>query len=153
MPYRLYNTLLLIFLAWAALIWIPWGLTCLFIPEAWSGQVIEGIDVFDLSGAVARTEVRAMYGGLQIAIGLLALIAIIKPRHRPTTLLFFVLALTGLAGSRFFGLIMEGSESYLVFSVSAPPEVYNQVGLAMYEFPHLILAWIVFLFQPAVAKI
>jgi hypothetical protein len=44
--------------------WLPWGFICLIWPQAWSGEVIPNMNVFDLSGAVARTEVRAMYGGV-----------------------------------------------------------------------------------------
>lgn len=145
MKTSLYNRLLIAFLAYSALIWIVWGGICLFMPEAWSGKVIPGMEVFDLSNATARTEVRAMYGGLQLAIGLLALIAIFKPQHRPTALLFYVLALSGLALSRLYGLVSEGSEQLFVFSLNGVTrETYNQVGLAMYEFPSFIVAWALF---------
>jgi hypothetical protein len=55
---------------------------CLLEPKAWAGEVIPGLAVYDLSGAVARTEVRAMYGGLQIAVGLIALIGAFRAKHR-----------------------------------------------------------------------
>ena len=148
MTSKFYNRALLIFFALNALVWIPWGVICLFIPEAWSGQVIPGMTVFDLSLAVARTEVRAMYGGLQIAIGLLALIAIIKPRHRETALLFYVMALSGLALSRIYGLIVEGSEDIVMFSIAVTGDNYNQVGLGMYELPYFLFAWALFLTRP-----
>ena len=143
---KIYDRALILFLAFNALIWIPWGAICLLKPEAWSGQVIPGMEVFDLSDAVARTEVRAMYGGLQMAIGMLALIAVFKPQHRDTTLLFYVLALSGLALSRLAGLVIEGSADIFVFSMNGvTKETYNQIGLAMYEFPSFIVAWVLLL--------
>ena len=62
------------FLAANSLFWLPWGLINLIKPQSWSGEVIPGMDVYDLSSPVARTEVRAMYGGLQMAIGTAALV-------------------------------------------------------------------------------
>jgi Domain of unknown function (DUF4345) len=141
---KFYNLALVLFFALNSLIWIPWGFICLFIPEAWSGQVIPGMTVFDLSHAVARTEVRAMYGGLQIAISLLALIAIFKPRHRETALLFYVMALSGLALSRMYGLVTEGSSEIIRFGITVTADNYNQVGLGMYELRHFLLVCILF---------
>lgn len=142
MRHPLYNRVLVVFLAYSALVWVVWGGICLFIPQAWSGAVIPGMTVFDLSSATARTEVRAMYGGLQIAIGLLAAIAVFKPQHRETTLLFFVLALSGLALSRIYGMVMEDSQAIFVFSLNGVTnETYNPIGLAMYEFPSFLMAW------------
>lgn len=127
------------------LFWGIWGSICFVIPEAWAGQLIPGMDVYDLGTAVARTEVRAMYGGFQIAVGILALIAILRPRHRETTLLFYLIALTALVITRTAGLILEGSDQILVFSTNVNSANYNQVGLAMYELPYCIFAWALFL--------
>jgi hypothetical protein len=126
--------------------WLPWGFICLIWPRAWAGDVIPGMEVFDLSGSVARTEVRAMYGGLQMAIGIFALVGAFRSKHRESVFLFFLLALTGLALCRLGGMIAEGDSTYLSFSTVIAPGMYNQVGLAMYEFPNLVLAWILFLF-------
>lgn len=145
---KIHNAALLLFFALNALVWIPWGIICLMTPEAWSGAVIPGMTVYDLSEAGARIEVRAMYGGLQIAIGLLALIAIFRPAHRATALLFYVMALSGLALSRMYGLYVEGSEDMLQFSTEVRSDNYNQVGLGMYEFPHFVFAWALFLTRP-----
>jgi hypothetical protein len=149
---KIYNRALVLFLLLNSLVWIPWGIICLFIPEAWSGQVIPGMTVFDLSQAVARTEVRAMYGGLQIAIGLLALIAIFKPRHQETALLFYVMALTGLALSRMYGLVLEGDKEIIAFGLNVTGDNYNQVGLGMYEFPNFLFAWTLFLTKSKLIK-
>jgi len=143
-----YNRALVVFFALNGLLWLIWGIICLFTPQAWSGEVIPGMEVFNLSEAVARTEVRAMYGGLQIAIGLLALVAIFKPAHRATTLLFYVMALSGLALSRIYGLILEDSSELIVFGINVTSDNYNQVGLGMYEGPNFLFAWALFLTRP-----
>jgi hypothetical protein len=136
------------FLVANSLIWLPWGLINLVKPESWSGEVVPGIEVYDLSSPVARTEVRAMYGGLQMAIGTAALVGATRDKHRDSALGFFALALTGLSLCRLGGMVVEGESSYLSFTTKIPPGKYNQVGLAMYELPNMIVAVILFLLRP-----
>jgi hypothetical protein len=45
-------------------------------------------------------------------------------------------------------MIVEGEDTYLSFGTTIAPGRYNQVGLAMYELPNMILAWILLLFRP-----
>jgi len=145
---RWHRVLTQVFLVANSLFWLPWGLVNLIWPESWSGEVIPNMDVYDLSSAVARIEVRAMYGGLQMAIGIFALIGALRPRHRDSAFVFFLLALTGPALCRLGGMIAEGESTYLSFSTSIAPGQYNQVGLSMYELPNMILAWALFLLRP-----
>ena len=100
---RWHRVLTQAFLFVNSLFWLPWGLINLIRPESWSGEVIPDLDVYDLSSAVARTEVRAMYGGLQMAIGIFALLGAFRPKYRDAALVFFVLALTGLARAALAG--------------------------------------------------
>lgn len=143
-----YDRALVLFFVLNAAIWVPWGVTCLFMPQALSGEVLPGLAVFDLGDAVARTEVRAMYGGLQIAIGLLALTAIFKPVHRATTLLFYVMALSCIALSRIFGLVVADSVEIFAFGLTLTTQNYNQMALGMFEVPNLLFAWTLFLTPP-----
>lgn len=141
------------FLAFNSLFWLPWGFVNLVWPKSWSGDVIEGLDVYDLSSAAARTEVRAMYGGLQMAIGAFALIGLISVAHRRSVMLFFTLALTGLALCRFGGMVAEGDDTYLRFAIDGiPAGRYNQVGLTMYELPNLVFAWVLLALGPRSAE-
>ena len=123
----------------------------LHLAASWSGQIIPNLNVYVLSSPVTRIEVRAMYGGLQMAIGIFALIGAIRPKHRESVLLFFMLALTGLALCRFGGMVADHDSSYLSFGTIAPGK-YNQVGLAMYELPNMIFVWALFLLRPRAAK-
>ena len=140
------------FLVADSMFWLPWGLINLIKPKSWSGEVIPGMEVYDLSSPVARTEVRAMYGGLQMAIGTAALIGAARGRHRDSALGFFVLALSGLSICRWGGMVAEGESSYLSFSTKIEPGRYNQVGLAMYELPNMFLAWLLLLLRPRQVK-
>ena len=145
---RWYRVLTQVFLLVNSLFWVPWGLINLIWPESWAGAVIPNLDVYDLSSAVARTEVRAMYGGLQMAIGIFAFLGALRLRYRDSALVFFVLALTGLALCRLGGMIVEGERTYLSFGTRIAPGEYNQVGLAMYELPNMIFAWVLLLLRP-----
>lgn len=137
---QLHTRLTQIWLVANSLFWLPWGAVCLIDPKVWAGNLITGMTVFNLSNAVPRIEVRAMYGGLQMAIGIFALIGAFRAGHRRSVLLFFAIALTGLASCRFAGMMLDHQHSYLSFSTTIAPGKYNQVGLAMYELPNAILA-------------
>ena len=145
---KLYSRLTQIFLFVNSLFWLPWGFVNLIWPESWSGEVIPNMNVYDLSSAVARTEVRAMYGGLQMAIGIFALLGALRPKYRDAAFVFFLVALTGLSLCRLGGMVAEGETTYLSFGTTIAPGLYNQAGLAMYELPSMILAWVLFLLRP-----
>lgn len=92
-----------IFLIATAIIFIPYGVLCFFKPEMLAKSA--GVEA---TSATGQTELRAMYGGLQSAIGVLAVVAFFHP---PLTIPFLV-ALTavtaGLLFPRIAGLIMDG---------------------------------------------
>ena len=111
------------FLAANSLFWLPWGLINLVKPKSWSGEVIPGMEVYDLSSPVARTEVRAMYGGLQMAIGTAALVGAAREKHRDSALAFFVLALSGLSLCRLGGMVAEGELLPVVQHQDRPRQV------------------------------
>jgi len=72
----------------------------------------------------------------------------VQEKHRDSALGFFVLALSGLSLCRLGGMVAEGETTYLSFSTKIAPGKYNQVGLAMYELPNMILAWALYLLRP-----
>jgi len=92
-----------IFLALSALIWLPYGLFCLFQP----GYLAEAAGVVATT-PTGTTELRAMYGGLQAAIGALALVACLRPSLRRTALVTLVVLTAGLGSARLIGLALDG---------------------------------------------
>lgn len=91
-----------------AALWIPYGLYCFFVPEALAANA--GVGALSKTGSA---ELRAMYGGLQIAVGALAAYGVAKPefeRGAVTTLLFLTL---GLGLARLCGAALdEGFSAY-----------------------------------------
>jgi len=97
-----------IVLGLSALIWLPYGVYCFFVPEVLAGADSAGVVA---STPTAVTEIRAMYGGLQAAIGALAVAALMRPRLASGVLLSLVFITGGLASTRLMGLLMDGGFS------------------------------------------
>ena len=63
------------FLGLSVLVWLGYGLYCFFVPAV----VAEGAG-FVARTPTATTELRAMYGGLQMALGVMAALALFNER-------------------------------------------------------------------------
>ena len=94
------------FLALATLIWLPYGIFCFFQP----GFLADAAGV-SAAGATATTELRAMYGGLQAAIGVLAALAFARPSLRRPALVMLLVLCTGLGVSRLLGATLDAGFS------------------------------------------
>jgi Domain of unknown function (DUF4345) len=97
-----------IFLALCAVLWLPYGLMCLVNP----GSLAEAAGVVATS-ATGTVELRAMYGGLQAAVGALALAGALRPDLAPHALLALGSLSAGLGITRLASAVLAGSfESY-----------------------------------------
>ena len=103
-PYLIFN----------CLVWIPWGLICIFD----TGQIagIIGVTSVDATG---NTDLRVMYGGVQFAVGLMAAHAL----YNRVNFRNFVYALAFLGScmalSRGYGLLVDGSSTVYTWGVLA----------------------------------
>jgi hypothetical protein len=95
-----------IFLGLSVAVWLPYGLYCVLSPE----YLAEAAGVVATS-ATGTTEVRAMYGGLQAAIGALCLLALLRPPLQRSVLLSLCFLTGGLALARMLGLALDASGS------------------------------------------
>lgn len=102
-----------LFLAASALVWLPYGLLCFFDP----GYLV-GVAGVSASSATGTIELRAMYGGLQSALGILAGAAYFEPTLRRPALLALAFVCAGLFMARLLGALlgMEFS-SYTLFAL------------------------------------
>ena len=112
-----------IFLVLSALVWLPYGLFCLFQPQYLAEAA--GVAYRTATGA---TEIRAMYGGLQTAIGALALAAVFRPGLERVALVTLAFLCAGLGSARLLGVALDGDLS-----------TYTAIGLG-FEFGSLALA-------------
>lgn len=95
-----------LFLGLSVLVWLGYGLYCFFVPAV----VAEGAG-FVARTPTATTELRAMYGGLQMALGVMAALALFNEAWvRPA--LFGLAAVTvGLFSARLIGAVIDSSFS------------------------------------------
>jgi hypothetical protein len=95
-----------IFLVLSALLWLPYGVYCFAQP----GSLAEAAGVA-FQSPTGSTELRAMYGGLQIAIGALAGLAAWRAALARSALLAIAFLTAGLGSARLLGVALDGGLS------------------------------------------
>lgn len=95
-----------IFLGLSALIWLPFGLYCLFVP----GFLAEAAGV-GFTTPTGSTDMRATYGGLTVAIGALVLAGALREGFRRQALVLLGSVCAGLGGARLLGVALDGGMS------------------------------------------
>jgi hypothetical protein len=102
-----------LFLVASAAVWLPYGLFCLAQPE-----FLRGAAGVATESPTALTEIRAMYGGLQAALGLLALAGLLDARREGTALAVLGALCGGLFTARVIGVLVDGGvSSYTAFAL------------------------------------
>ena len=91
-----------LFLGVTGLLFAGYGLACLASPG-----IVADATGMQLATGTASVEVRAMYGGLQTAIGLLALLAIVREPLRVAILLCLAVLFFGLVSGRLVGIVVD----------------------------------------------
>lgn len=95
-----------VFLWISALGWLGYGLYCLFVPSTLT--TFAGLVPSTLT---ADVELRAMYGGLQSAVGVLALIGALRPARAGGVLLTLACLYLGLCSTRIGSALLLGDTS------------------------------------------
>lgn len=92
-----------VFLGICTLAWLPYGILCFLDPDL----LVESAGVA-ASTATGSTELRAMYGGLQAALGALSLAGALRPSLARPALVSLVAVASGLLLARLAGLALDG---------------------------------------------
>jgi len=100
------------FLGFSVLIWLPYGVYCFIDPSMLAGA--GGVEATTPTGT---TEIRAMYGGLQAAIGLLAAAGLAHASLRRPALVALTFLTFGLALARLVGASLD--DSFSTYTVGA----------------------------------
>jgi hypothetical protein len=87
-----------VFLALSALLWLPYGIWCFLQPDFLADAA--GVAAATPTG---RAELRAMYGGLQAALGALAAAGALRPGLTRPALLTLMCVGGGLGAARLLG--------------------------------------------------
>ena len=124
-----FMTLARIFLILSGLVLTIYGFYCLFNPWA-----LQELTSMVLTNATAITEVRAMYGGLEVTIGLYLIICGSKQSMIMQGLLLVAFCFVGLSSARAFGICIDNDSS-----------TYNLSAL-IYEFSSALIASFLLIF-------
>ena len=102
-----------LFLGLSAFLWLPYGLLCFVRPDYLAQMA--GVTATTVTATV---ELRAMYGGLQTAVGLLAGLAVRRPGLQRPALIALGFLTAGLGVSRLLGTVAAGElSSYTAFAL------------------------------------
>jgi len=96
-----------IVLGLSALVWLPYGIFCFVRPDYLDGAA--GVASTSVTGTI---ELRAMYGGLQAAIGLLCAAGLLWRSLERSALLTLCFLTGGLCLSRLAAGLTSGVDSY-----------------------------------------
>jgi hypothetical protein len=118
--------------AFAALVWTGYGAWLIFDPK---GLSYIGMEFNNWSITV---EVVAMYGFAELALGIFALLGVVKPqRYLHANLVLWFMIFTGLWVGRMIGIAVWGGD-YSV-TVGVLPESYNPGTAYFYELPFSVM--------------
>ena len=95
-----------VFLGLSAVLWLPYGVFCFVRPDYLADAA--GVSASTATGVI---ELRAMYGGLQAAIGVLAGLAVARPSLRRGALVTLLCVYAGLGLSRLGATLAAGEVS------------------------------------------
>lgn len=95
-----------IFLILSAVVWLPYGIYSFFNPSYLA--TVGGVAFLSPTGS---TELRAMYGGLQAALGALSLAGALRESLTRPALLTLAFLCSGLGSTRLLGLLLDGGLS------------------------------------------
>lgn len=114
-----------IFLVCETLVWLPYGIYCFIDPAYLAGAA--GVAFRSPTGS---TEVGAMYGGLQAAIGVLTLAGALRVSLTRPALVAIAFLCSGLGSTRLLGLLRYGGLSG--YTVAGLAFELSSAGLAIY---------------------
>lgn len=104
----------IIFLGFQGLMLTGYGLYCLTTPSMLAEAA--GVQANNITGTI---ELQAMYGGMQTAIGVMCLLALIRPAMQSVAMMTLLFVFTGLGVVRVTLGLMHGDFSdYTVFGMA-----------------------------------
>jgi hypothetical protein len=114
----------------SALSLLGFGTAFLFFPLG--TLALTGIE---LEGALAATEIRAFYGGLELGVGLAVLWCALRQARWKDGLALTALAFGGIGLARLFGMIVEPALSFfLVFALVVELALAGAAVWALFSF-------------------
>jgi Domain of unknown function (DUF4345) len=98
----------------ASLVFLGIGVVFLVAPVHWAALV-----EIELPTSMARTDLRATYGGFDLGFGAFLLLCALRAEWIRPGLAATSIALAGFAGGRTLGMLLEGAASPLMLTLAA----------------------------------
>ena len=103
-----------LFLGLQVLLFIPYGLYCLVSPESLATGA--GVAATSITGTI---ELQTMYGGLQVAVGAMCAVALLRRDFEPVAFHALLFVFAGLAVVRVsLGLVHGDFSAYTLFAMT-----------------------------------
>jgi len=109
-----------------AVVFAGMGLGFLIVPVQWAALV-----EISLPTATARTDLRATYGGFDLAVGVFLWLCALRTEWIRPGLVALGLAAAGFGGGRLLGIVVEGTASPLMLAFAAIEAVTALVAFAL----------------------
>jgi hypothetical protein len=93
----------------ASLVFLGIGVVFLVAPVHWAALV-----EIELPTSMARTDLRATYGGFDLGFGVFLALCALRPAWIRPGLAAMAIALAGFAGGRTYGILVDGCTSMLM---------------------------------------
>ena len=110
-----------------ALVFLLYGIGFLVLPEALS-RFVADTGPQTVSGIV---DMRATYGGMSVAVGVLLLVLAFRPETVRTGLLGVLLLMLCMAGGRILGMLLDGAGNPMMWIYLALELVMAAVALGL----------------------
>jgi hypothetical protein len=121
-------------LSFTAMVWIIYGGWLFIDPK---GLTYAG---FELNHWSAIVEVQAMYGLVEVMLGVFALLGVLKPqRYMHSALLLWFMIYSALVVGRIVGIIQWDGSFSMSFGPEGLPESYNPGAMYFLEIPSALL--------------
>jgi hypothetical protein len=113
-------------LLFGAVVFAGIGLGFLIVPVQWAALV-----EISLPTAMARTDLRATYGGFDLAVGVFLGLCALRTEWIRPGLVALGLAAAGFGGGRLLGIVVEGTASPLMLAFAAIEAMTALVAFAL----------------------
>ena len=123
------------FIGVLGLIFAIYGVACFIQPT-----MLEGIAGIVAVNEVASSELRAMYGGVQLGVGMFYCFAAVLKHHLKSALLLHVVLFAAVVLTRGVGIILDNG-AWLPFATNS----YNAMALWLFELPVLVVGLVLFI--------
>jgi hypothetical protein len=121
-------------LSFTAMVWIIYGGWLFIDPK---GLTYAG---FELNHWSAIVEVQAMYGLVEVMLGVFALLGVLKPqRYMHSALLLWFMIYSALVVGRIVGIIQWDGSFSMSFGPEGLPDSYNPGAMYFLEIPSALL--------------